>query len=534
MNLPSLGIPNDAAWHPEPPGIVATAGLSSDESVSFSSDEERTNLVQCDRQQPHCGQCIRMREKCTGYRDEWELVFRDQTNHTIKRSRAKKARQDTPARSPASEDRTPSPVCALIPNLDEIGVNYFLHNFVIGHCSSRGYLNYLSTVYTTDGRSPTLLTTMAAVGLVALANSTRQPKLVSHARVKYWEAIQKVNLALASPTESLKDSVLMSIISLGVFENVSNFDSWVVHVQGAAALVVARGKDQFTSTASMLMFTQVRADMIVACVHRDEPFPQDMLELQDVAMNHPLAARAFWAMGILGTRHANLLWRARRNAPGSASSVLDEATVLQRDFQDIFNLLAVEEPYITVEDQDGDPDIIYNRRVDLYPSTWSIRVWNNARMLQMIVCNIIVYILNIALSKNPATAVRMQMELKVRETLQIQSKLENDMLATVPQALGVVTVNSLSNRDQAVDFCSPAGVSGGYLLTWCLYTAGQSTVVNSKTRRWIIRRLYDIGKKAGIAVALQHLEDIVKIDEARRESEEAYEGDSPLTDYTTS
>ncbi|OQE28691.1 hypothetical protein PENSTE_c003G07823 [Penicillium steckii] len=41
----------------------------------------------CDKQFPHCGQCIRKGEKCPGYRDEWDLIFRDQTSHTIKRSK---------------------------------------------------------------------------------------------------------------------------------------------------------------------------------------------------------------------------------------------------------------------------------------------------------------------------------------------------------------------------------------------------------------------------------------------------------------
>lgn len=464
--------------------------------------------MQCDQQTPHCGQCIRAREKCHGYRDEWELVFRDQTHHTIKRSRKERAKRNSPV-----------PSSGLVPNLDEIGINYFLHNFVIGHCPSRGHLNYLSTVYTTDGKNPTLLTSMAAVGLVALAKSTQQPELVSHACAKYWEAIRNVNLALASPVESVKDSVLMSIISLGVFENVSNFDSWALHVQGAAALVVARGKSQFTSTAAILMFNQVRADMIVACIHRNEPFPEDMRELQEEAQKHPDASRAFWRLGVLGTRHANLLWRSRKNAGEIlGSALLEEATALQRDFEDLLGILAIQEPYTTIRDREGDSDIIYNRRIDLYESAWAIRVWNNARMLQMIVCNIIFYILSTALRMDLATAIRMHMEVKLHQTLHIQSKLEDDMLATVPQALGFVSTTS--RREQSVDFSSPAGVSGGYLLTWCLYTVGQSTVVKSKTRKWIIRRLYDIGKKAGIAVALQHLEDIVKIDEIRRKSEE--------------
>ncbi|KAJ5081628.1 hypothetical protein NUU61_009892 [Penicillium alfredii] len=51
----------------------------------------------CDQQLPHCGQCIRARQKCPGYRDEWELVFRDQTDRTIKRTEEKRVTKLNPA-----------------------------------------------------------------------------------------------------------------------------------------------------------------------------------------------------------------------------------------------------------------------------------------------------------------------------------------------------------------------------------------------------------------------------------------------------
>ncbi|KAJ6029329.1 hypothetical protein N7499_000475 [Penicillium canescens] len=487
---------------------------SSNESrprVSRSCANCRAVRRRCDKQVPHCGQCIRTREVCAGYRDEWDLLFRDQTSHTVKRSKEIEAQKKSSAKTAA----TPPPACSLIPNIDEIGVNYFFDNFVAKGSSSCGYLNYISTISKSDGQHSTLVASMAAVGLVTLANAARQPKLVSHARVKYSEAIQRVNLALQSPVESLKDSILMSVISLGVFENVSNFASWARHVQGAAALLVARGKSQFTSTAAILMFNQVRADMTVACVHGNRPFPEELLELQEEATKHTAASSAFWILGVLATRHVNLLWKVRQNtAQIPWSHLLDEATVLQNDFEQVFGNLAVQEPYTTILEGGGDPDIIFNGRYDLYHSTWAIRVWNNTRMLQMIVCNIIYYLLTKALAMDLTPALRAHIKLRVEKTLEIQSKLESDMLATVPQALGYVS--SAAQHHSSVDFTSPASVSGSYLLTWCLYTVGQSVVAKSKTRQWVIRHMQEIGKHAGIAMALQLVENIVTLDELRR------------------
>ncbi|KAL2840532.1 hypothetical protein BJY01DRAFT_236736 [Aspergillus pseudoustus] len=473
----------------------------------------------CDKQRPHCGQCLRTRETCEGYRDEWELIFRDQTNHTIKRSKEKTKSPEATATCMDMGPRTPAgsspPAHPLSPSLDEVGVNYFLHNFIIGgHSPAHGYLNYIPVVYSADGEHPTLVASMAAVGLVALANATRRPELARHARTKYSEAIHLVNTALSSPVESLKDSILMSVISLGVFEHVSNVQSWARHVQGAAALLVARGKSQFSSTAAMLMFSQVRTDLVFTCVHGHKPFPQEMWELQEEAAKHVDSSRAIWLLGVLATRHANLLYEVRKNEGEIPwTYFLEEANRLRRDFQDMLELLAVQEPYTSARASEAsDPEIFHNGRFDLYQGSWAIRVWNNARMLEMVFCNIMYYLLNKILAMDLAPPTRAHLQFELRETFLIQAKLADDMLATVPQGLGLV---SPAPDPPPPAHLSSTNVPGGFLLTWCLYTVGQSMVTSSATRQWIARRLRDIGQHAGNAVALQLLDVIVKIDKIR-------------------
>ncbi|KAJ5832383.1 hypothetical protein N7474_000694 [Penicillium riverlandense] len=399
-----------------------------------------------------------------------------------------------------------------------MGVNYFLTDFVCGGRSpSRGYLNYIPTVYSADAEHQTLSTSMAAVGLVALA--THQPELVDRARAKYSEAIRHVNNALASPVEAFKDSTLMSVISLGVFEHVSNYESWVRHVKGAAALVVARGKAQFTSPAAILMFNQVRADMSIACVQGIQPFPEDMRELQEEASKHIDTSSAFWLLGVLATRCATLFADVAKNnqdIPESAftpwSHFLREATALQDDFQDVIALLSTQEPYTTTLESSGDRDpMIYNGRYDLYETFWAIRLWNNSRILEIIVCEIVCWLINKILSTELAQPAqdRLNLILKLQETLQIISKRGQDILASVPQGLGYI---SISKSQNSVDGSPQASVSGGYMLTWCLYTVGKSPVVNHETREWIIKQLQGISKSAGVAMALQLSQDIVKID----------------------
>ena len=480
--------------------------------------------MQCDQQRPQCGQCVRAREKCTGYRDEWDLVFRDQTNHTIKLSKKKAAKKAALNKAVTEvihqHSSPPLPIFYGIgPSLDEIGLNYFLHDFVSGGRSpSRGYLNYIPTVYSADAEHPTLVTSMAAVGLGALA--ARQPELVSHARAKYSQAIRYVNLALASPVEAVKDSTLMSVISLGVFEHVSNFESWIQHVKGAAALVVARGKSQFSSPAAIPLFNQVRADIAAACIQRIQPFPDDMRELQEEAAKHADTSSVFWLLGVLATRCATLFVDVTKNnnsdSPASDftpwSHFLDEATALRNDLQEAISLLAIQEPYTTVIDASGvTGTAMHNGRYDLYKTSWAIRLWNNSRMLEIIAYEIECWLINKILATDPAQSAQVHLDLKLtlQDLLQIMSKRGADVLASIPQSLGLLSV---PDSQSSVDSTCHTYVSGGYMLIWSLYTVGKSPVVDHRTRQWVIKQLLDISKSAGIAIALQLAQDIVEID----------------------
>ncbi|KAF9249025.1 transcriptional regulator family: Fungal Specific TF [Penicillium roqueforti] len=443
----------------------------------------------CDQKFPHCGQCIRAHEECQGYRDEWELVFRDQTTHTIKRSKDARAKADgleTLKRSPPSR--------TLSLSSDEVGVNYFLFHFVVGGLSpSRGYLDYVPAVFSADGENPTLIASMAAVGLAALANSTQQPELSQRARTKYWEAIDKVNAALSSPVESIKDRTV--------------------------ALVVSRGKSQFSSPASIPMFNQVRADMCAACVHRLEPFPRDMLELQEEASKQADNSSCLWLLGVLATRTVNLLSDVTVTKIKDGATLayfLEESAILQRDFQDVLGNFRTQEPYATIEDHSGDPDLIYNSRYDLYRSAWAIRLWNNSRILQVIICEIEFHLLSKALTAGLPPARQKEIATTLEKTCRILKTLGDDILATVPQSLGAVLspAESPTSADLSSDPSANGSASGGHLLMWCLYTVGKSPVTRGRTRKWVMKRLRDIAQKSGLPIALQFVNDIDEIDKA--------------------
>ncbi|CAN8097082.1 unnamed protein product [Discula destructiva] len=62
----------------------------------------RKRRIKCDRKQPECTQCMRLRKACPGYRDQLSLMFRDETVKVEKRVRASWGLDNSPTASTAS------------------------------------------------------------------------------------------------------------------------------------------------------------------------------------------------------------------------------------------------------------------------------------------------------------------------------------------------------------------------------------------------------------------------------------------------
>lgn len=432
-------------------------------------------------------------------------MFRDQTKQTVKRHKYKPAVRDVSI-------AVQIPNRPMSPGLEAMGVNYFLRQFVNGGSAhSRGCLNYIPSSYSLDADNPALLKSMAAVGLIALAKSTSNFELAESAQTKYLDAVRMVNAALQTPVKSTEDGTLMAVISLGVFEEISDYESWLLHVQGAAALLVARGKGQFSSPLSMRLFNQVRADLITACVNENKPVPEEILQLQEAGSTHPDASTSFWQIGVLGVRCAKLLTKFKSYNIGMEWELLEEATILEEDFKIVGQRLSLEEPYSTLEDPGGGPDLTRHGRIGVYKDMWAIRIWNNWRNLLMIVCRIKCFVLNKLLAHGlPVDAVA-RMRLQLRDAMSLLSQLGTNILATLPQAMEFQMPCARIPLDNKRDL-PLSNVAGAYLLAARLSVVGQSEATTSETRQWIIQRLRDISNTARIPTAVRIIEDIQAVE----------------------
>ncbi|POR37168.1 Uncharacterized protein TPAR_02628 [Tolypocladium paradoxum] len=60
----------------------------------------RERKIRCDQRMPTCGQCEKRQQKCPGYRNMVDLMFRDESHHVIKKANTARKRPRKPAHGP--------------------------------------------------------------------------------------------------------------------------------------------------------------------------------------------------------------------------------------------------------------------------------------------------------------------------------------------------------------------------------------------------------------------------------------------------
>ena len=127
-----------------------------------------------------------------------------------------------------------------------------------------------------DTMDSVLQTSIVASGLAIEANANRDSQLLVLARRNYASALSKINSALRSPTEAVKDRILLAIIVVAVFEvccgssqrkswlaswecpplthRLVSLKAWTEHINGASALIRMRGRSQLRNQVSRGVF----------------------------------------------------------------------------------------------------------------------------------------------------------------------------------------------------------------------------------------------------------------------------------------
>ncbi len=237
------------------------------------------NIWQCDERRPTCRQCEKSRKECPGYRNEFDLLLRNETQATARRvqrakfkSTSQKSGHDTtshesdsPQMALASRDPSPSPAVSVY----ERAAHHFVSNYVLvpPQGTERGYLEFIIPLIRAKDPDPHFKLAFEACALASFGNRVGDgSQLEDEALGKYTKALKMVVKAICDPVLSKRDSTVVAVLLLGLFESISSRHigllAWKSHTEGAIKLVQDRGPEQLQTKQGKDIFVSVRTQYV--------------------------------------------------------------------------------------------------------------------------------------------------------------------------------------------------------------------------------------------------------------------------------
>lgn len=487
----------------------------------YSSDN-----LQCDRQTPSCGQCIRASRPCAGYRSELDLMFRNESEAVAGKAKARekskvKAKppiaQSVPIPAPEPSDvvnfdleaarssmfrndenrdlffQSMLPYSGLHPTLQERGLSYFVG-------ISPSWLRHpdlVDNICKQESPEEHLLASMNAVGLATLSNAVHAPELMVRARRDYVHALQMTNLALRSPVEAKKDSTLFAVMILGIFETITgnnerSLAAWTEHINGAATLVKLRGTAQLQTVVGQRMFLQVTSNLMLSCVQRTVAMPQHIIDLRKEASSFIDSDNPGWRISAVIIDYTIFRANVRDCKIVGPKAVIEAALEIDRRFIEIFDDLAEVWTYETIY-TDESPHLVWNGHYHIYKESWMGHLYNGVRTCRIMLHETIRDQLLAATTAITPIFPITKMIAQGESSVNIMFEMQAQILASIP--------HDLPAMDLEVAPALWAG-SRSYFVLWPLYVVGAMDLTTGAIRNWAVARLRGIGETAGIRQAL--------------------------------
>ncbi|KAE9372344.1 hypothetical protein N431DRAFT_545029 [Stipitochalara longipes BDJ] len=365
----------------------------------------RARKIKCDQGVPSCGQCMKAERRCPGYRNMVDLAFRDESSAVVEKAKARaRARKElghasssTPKRpssksrlsaasspEPSSTSSASSSIINFAPSsIEDRAINCFLNNWVSkGSGPSHGYFNYCHELLGEDAMGSVLRTSVIASGLAIEANTNRDSQLLVLARRNYALALSKINSALRSPAEAVKDSILLSIIVVAVFEvccgsNQLSMKAWTEHINGASALIRMRGRSQLRNQISRGVFIYGTSHLLLSEI----PMHPEILDLRKEAF---LLVPSDPGWKFLKKSDECTVFRGAIKSGDLTDPevIILTALRLDNDIIQIFNDAPISWMYETVYTDSSSP-LVFSGTYDIYYDHWVAQIWNGSRCIRI-------------------------------------------------------------------------------------------------------------------------------------------------------
>ncbi|OAA68851.1 hypothetical protein ISF_03226 [Cordyceps fumosorosea ARSEF 2679] len=204
--------------------------------------------------------------------------------------------------------------------LDMIGLDFFLTHYVVHQSGpSSGFLDYVVTILAREEGHELLEGAVLAVGFAGLARTTKQTDLMCRSIMMYTRTMERVNRALADPVAARRDSTIVTVLVLALYEfSKASLDGWKQHIDGAVSLLNVRGKAQFTTPTGLQIFKDVFTQLLTNCLRVGVPIPSSLRMLRTEASKAFSVSDPYW---IAASAMVELLDLYHQISPGGYSYI---------------------------------------------------------------------------------------------------------------------------------------------------------------------------------------------------------------------
>lgn len=487
------------------------------------------------------------------------------------------SRTGEPARARASSDKplppsnlgswSSTPAAPLMYNLNpscmERGTAYFFSRYVtIDENACHQRYDFVHDIWKPISLLPEkqvdgVLASMTAVGLVGMANMTKSKATLESARKSYVTALRLTNNALRDPIEAVKDTTMLSVLILGLFEMMTEasprtMKAWQDHISGAAALAKLRGMSQFRTKAGIRMFMMLCQNTMISCIQKELPMPQPLVDLRNELAKMFQSKEPGIEISTPIYKVLKLRYDIKQGHVTELEDMIDKLKDVEDEFEQVISTFPESWQFRAYRTTRPHP-VFFNNICHVHPSLWVATVWNGLRTCRILILETIVSELDKHARTRSPEEVSDRFEDEYQQAISKLERLSHAITASVPQHFGLLNPlgdyaeslvpitaseeeeaasqleggsprslrdESPSSDDQVTSQTGPNLIdptqmktpeeeaerfmllaSATNTIVWPLYTIGMSSVCSPKMRQYAIDRLQAIHKETGLIQA---------------------------------
>ncbi|KAL5117191.1 hypothetical protein ACEQ8H_004879 [Pleosporales sp. CAS-2024a] len=421
------------------------------------------------------------------------------------------------------------------PSIEDQALGFFIGNYVAQPTFvPRGQFEWVTEMLAQPFTDGILRHSVNAASLAGFANATKSPAIMQQAQAAYVSALHLTNKALTVKESAVKDSTLISVIMLGMYENFvfqdrRDLSAWEKHVNGACALLKLRGTEQFRSDLGRRLFHQFYGVIMLVALETGKPVHQgihDLYRTMTLTSDYTVHGRA-WTTRLVDVMHTSI--DLNRDQTTDPRTMVTAALNLDHEIEEIKVLM----PHVWDFEEvrlEQPSEHLHGELYHVYLDPWIAQMWNAVKSCRLCLYKIIRENVNKGwLQYNPPVFSREEYESIKKNAEEITRSTAAAIVASVPQIVGMipwidleVARHRMSDPKVAIPsptnrICPPgtftdvARSTHMLHLVWPLYAAAGLDLMSTEMRQWSIDILHFIALRIGSRQAVLLAEELKQV-----------------------